>query len=248
MQTIVTQPSSEAAPTSSPKQPRDWFGYIFSAIVAIVITVAATWYQLYLTDKQATAAEVERSHAVRQSVISIIEEQALNGIRLEPERINRLIEQRRREQNITLTIPISDTVEQAEFNIQSSTYIGIDRKQQIKPVFDAFYAELAARTFQAFPQTTPNSAALNELAKQIQDGKTASALANLQKISDVYNLEVTQLTKKASPTIFEAIGSIFTQPWKLVLLLAAYAVLLFLAVVSRRRRKFREIRDRNGAF
>lgn len=89
---------------ATPKKQRDWFGYILTGIIGIVVTVVATWYQLYATDKQATAAEIERSRAVRQSVIAIVEEQALNGIKLEAERITRLIDQRRRDNNVSLPV------------------------------------------------------------------------------------------------------------------------------------------------
>ena len=105
------------------KPARDWFGYILSAIIGLVVTVAATWYQLNVSDKQAAAAEVEKARAVRQHVIAIVEEQALSGKKLEAERITRLIDQRRREQNVSLPVLTADVVEQAELNIASSTYL-----------------------------------------------------------------------------------------------------------------------------
>ncbi|MBC7377734.1 MAG: hypothetical protein H7346_09945, partial [Burkholderiaceae bacterium] len=116
----------------TPGKTRDWFGYILTAVVGILVTVVATWYQLYVSERQASAAELERARAVRQSVISIVEELGLNGKRLEVERIARLIDQRRREQNVSIPISTADVAQQAEFNITSSSYLSIDRKEQIK--------------------------------------------------------------------------------------------------------------------
>jgi len=234
----MSVPAIDTSNASTPKTPRDWFGYILTGIVGILVAVAATWYQLYATERQATAAEVERARAVRQSVISIVEEQSLNGIKLEAERINRLIDQRRREQSVSLQVSTADVVEQAEFNITSSTYIGVDRKEQIKPIFDAFYADLASRSFQSFPPGTPNVALLNELAKQIQEGKTAPALANLRRLQEL-NLEtVSELTKRSKPTFFEAFAEFIRQPTNIAMFVAAYALLLRVAFILRRRRRF----------
>ena len=219
------------------KKQRDWFGYVLTGLVGILVTVVATWYQLYATEKQATAAEIERARAVRQSVIAIVEEQALNGIKLEAERITRLLDQRRRDNYVSFPISTGDVVEQAEFNIASSTHLGIVRKEQIKPVFDVFYADMASRSFQAFPPGTTNASLLNELAKQIQDGKTAPALANLRRLQELNFETVSQLTKKAKPTVIEAFEAIITQPHNLILLAFMYLLLVWSFVTFRRRRR-----------
>lgn len=222
---------------SPEKKSRDWFGYILTGVIGIVVTVAATWYQLYVTDRQVTAAEVERARAVRQSVISIVEEQALNGKRLDVERITRLIDQRRRDQSVSTPMPTADVVEQAEFNIMSSTYLSVERKEQIKPIFEAFYADIASKTFQAFPQGAANSALLNEMAKQIQDGKNAAALANLKRLAEVHQAELAQYIKRSKPSIFEVLEQFFAQPWKLAVIVAAYLALVQLMLVVLRRRR-----------
>jgi hypothetical protein len=219
--------------------PRDWFGYVLTAIIGIVVTVAATWYQLYVSDRQATAAELERAKAVRQSVIAIVEEQALSGKKLEPQRLNRLVEQRRREQNVTTAAPTSDVVEQAEFNISSSPYLSVDRKEEIKPIFDAFYLEMAARSFQVFPPETPNSDLLNELAKQIQEGKSTAALATLKRVQEIQSEALLQLKKKARPTALDAFIEFFGRPFNIVLFVSTYVFLLFVATKYRRGLLFR---------
>ena len=166
-----------------------------------------------------------------------MEEQALNNIKLEAERISRLIEQRRRENNVSMSVSTADVVEQAEFNITSSTYLGIARKEQIKPTFDIFYSDLASRSFQAFPSTTPNVQLLNELAKQIQDGKTAPALANLRRVQELNAEALSQLTRKARPSFPKAIFEFKSRPLNILISLAVYIVLLMSAIGFRRRRR-----------
>lgn len=220
------------------KPTRDWFGYILTAVIGVLVAVAATWYQLYASERQATAAEFERSHAVRQSVISIVEEQALSGKKLEAERINRLIDQRRREQSVSIPVSTADVVQQAEFNIASSTYLSVERKEQIKPIFDSFYADLASRSFTVFVPTTPNAEMLNKLAKQIQEGKTADALASLRRLQELHSEDVAKVAQKAKPSVSDAFIAFFTKPLNAVLFLAAYAALIRVGYVIRRKRKF----------
>lgn len=231
-------PATTANP-SEKKYQRDWFGYVLTAVIGIVVTVVATWYQLSATEREATAAEIERAKSVRQSVINIVEEQALNGIKLEADRISRLIDQRRREQKVSLPIPTTDVVEQAEFNIASSTHLSVERKDQIKSVFDALYADVASRSFQNFPETEPNSALLNELAKQIQEGKTAPALGNLRRLHEINLESVERLSKKAKPGFFEALQRFFSDPISLIVFIVVYVVLVRLVFMLRDRRKYR---------
>ena len=229
-----TLPSTEVTES---KPTRDWFGYILSAIIGLVVTVAATWYQLNVSDKQSAAAEVEKARAVRQHVIAIVEEQALSGKKLEAERITRLIDQRRREHNVSLPVLTADVVEQAELNIASSTYLDVERKEQIKPTFNAFYSDLAARSFKAFPPDTANVELLNELAKQIQDGKTAEALANLRRLQQLHFETTTQLARKNSPTVFDALTEFFTKPLNLLLFALVYTLALIVMLAVKRRRR-----------
>jgi hypothetical protein len=226
-------------PEEKKSTPRDWFGYVLTGVIGIVVTIAATWYQLNVSDRQTTAAELERAKAVRQSVIAIVEEQALSGKKLEPQRLNRLVEQRRREQNVMTVAATSDVVEQAEFNISSSPYLSVDRKEEIKPIFDAFYLEMAARSFQVFPPETPNSDLLNELAKQIQEGKSTAALATLKRVQEIQSEALLQLKKKARPTVFDALMEFFGRPLNIALFVLTYLLLLFVAAKYRKSLLFR---------
>jgi len=74
-----------------------------------------TWYQAYASQKEFAAAELERAKSIKQSAIAIVEEQVLNAKKLELDRLARLIDQRRRDEKISVPITASEVVEQAEF-------------------------------------------------------------------------------------------------------------------------------------
>ena len=140
-----------------------------------------------------------------------------------------------------MSIPVltADVVEQAEFNIASSTYLDVERKEQIKPIFDSFHSDLAARSFKVFSPGTPNMELLNQLAKQIQEGKTAEALANVQRIQELHSEELAQLVKRTRPSILDAFIAFFTKPLNLALFILVYAVALMgLITIKRRRRPY----------
>jgi len=227
----------QSAGTKSKPVRRDWFGYIVGGIIGLVITIGATWYQMAASQREASAAEYERARAVRQSVIAIFEEQALNGKRLEPDRLSRLIDQRRRDQSLTLAVPFADVVEQAEFNILSSPYLPIDRKEQIKPIFEAFFADLAARSYQAVPDSVPNATQWNELAKQIQEAKPAAALATMRRLQEIEAESQRDLQKYKGPTFAQSMIEFFRNPINFLAFSGTYAALFASAFWVRRRRR-----------
>jgi len=238
MKQVATIAAQEA-----PERKRDWFGYLVTGVVGVVITVLATWYQISVAEEQVASAEKERWRSVRQSVIAIVEDQALNGKGLEHDRITRLIDQRRREQGVTSAVPVVDVVQQAEYNIFSSTYLGITRKDEIKLLFDAFYLDLASRSFEVFPSTAPNADLLNQLAKQIQEGQNVPALATLRQVQEIHQGTVDKLSREAKPSLFEAFREVFGSPFNVAFLGAVYVsiLLLFFKIQKRRRERMSDI-------
>ena len=226
------------------KQKRDWFGYIFTTVAGILATLVVAWYQLYATQRDAAAAELERARSVRQVAVAIVEEHALNGKRLEVDRLARLIDQRRRDELISLPIPVNEVVELAEFSISSSRHLSVERKEEMKPVFDAFYTEQRARAFQPSEGSFPSASLLNEVAKKIQDGKPADALATLKRLDELQRRDLAEAQKKAKPSVIEAVLDLFSSPTKAALfavIISAYFWLVFRALrIVRRRRYDRE--------
>lgn len=222
----------DAAPNAlatTQKKSRDWFGYIFTTVIGIAATIVVAWYQLYAAQNDAAAAELERARAVKQSAVAIVEEQALNGKKLEVERLTRLIDQRRRDERVSLPISATEVVEQAEFNITSSHHLSIEKKDEIKPTFDSFYADVNARSFQPFATKTNNSELLNQLAKKIQEGRTAEALPLLKRIDESYAKELAEAKRRPSIGLFDALSEIFSSPAKTAFVVIATAVYVFFA-------------------
>lgn len=239
----ANSPAVNPAPT---KNHRDWFGYLFTTVIGIGATVFVAWYQLYATQKEVAAAELERARSVKQSAVAIVEEQVLNGKRLEPTRLARLIDQRRRDENISLPISVSEVVEQAEFNIASSHHLSVDKKEDIKPMFDGFYSDLSARTFSTFQSGTADADLLNDLAKKIQDGKSPEALAALKRLEESHLKELSEISKRTNPNILEAFREISSSPTKMFMLLMGYVVLLFVVIRFRRNRALNRTKRRRA--
>jgi hypothetical protein len=233
MQAIPNSTSSE--PTQL-KAPRDWFGYFFTIVAGLLITVLGTWYQLYTTQRDAAAAEFEKARATKQIAVSIVEEHVLNNKKIELDRLARLIDQRRKEENISIPIPVEEVVEQAEFSIANSRHLSIQKKEEVKPIFDSFYADLRARLFQ--PNTTSlDSQApilINEIAKNIQSGKPSEALNRLSDLSETYKLEIAKAKSSNRPNVLDAIRSLLSSPTRLATAILVLIVYLFAVIKLRR--------------
>ena len=241
-----TEIAKEAEPPMTEKKSRDWFGYTFTTVVGILATVIVAWYQLYAAQNEAAAAELERARAVKQSAVAIVEEQALNGKRLEVERLTRLVDQRRRDERVSIPITASEIVEQAEFNIASSHHLSVEKKDEIKPIFDAFYTEINARSFQPFSGKTTNAELLNQLAKKIQEGKSSEALPLLKRLDESYSKELAESKRRPSLNFFDAVSEVFSSPIKTAFFLVFFVVYLIGATkvlnhYMRRRRLLRPL-------
>lgn len=208
------------------KRPRDWFGYILTTFAGIAIAITVAWYQLYATERDAAAAETERVRSVRQVAVAIVEEHVLNGKKLEGDRLARLIDQRRRDESISVPIPVDEIVELAEFSISSSRHLSVERKEEMKPIFDAFYLEQKARTFVPAEGQLPSTQLLNEVAKWIQQGRSNDALEALTRLETAQRAELMEASRRARPTLLEAVGQIVKSPSKMAIF-AVFTVAYF---------------------
>ena len=235
---------------NSPKK-RDWFGYIFTTVIGIIATILVAWYQTYLTQKEGLAAEMERTKAVKQTIVSIIEDRVLNNKNIEVERLTRIIDQKRHDELISMPIALTDAVTQAEYNIENSRYLSLDKKDEIKKVFDVFYDEMKSRSYKPFPSNNPSSEILNEIAKDIQNGKSTEALSALQRLDESYSKERAERQKFVILNIFEGLNQIFSSPIKISLLIGGFILYMVLVTlmthVIRRRRIYRIYQETRSA-
>lgn len=219
------------------KSKSQWLSLVIATLLGIAATIGVGWYQLSKAEKQAYLAEQERAKNVQESLITIVEEHILNSKPIDIGRLTRLIDQRRREQKIKTIITISDIIEKAEFNILKSRYLSFDRKEEIKPIIDQLYAEQSKRKFHEFDSSVSNADLLNELAKNIQDQKTAKSLEFLKRLQEAHLKDLEKISpSKASRNINlilkEMFELILKNPVPLVFMLMAYA--FFLSLVDRK--------------
>lgn len=213
---------------------RQWLGLLVTTLIGIAATFSVGWFQLSRAEKQAALAEQERGRAIRQNLVSVVEEHVLNDKPIELARLARLIDQRRRDERFAGVITAAELIEQAEFNILSTRYLPFERKQALKPVFDGLYKEMSLSAFAPFPANTPNSSLLNELARQIQEGKSQVALDTLRRLHDAQRREVENARFGArSETLRDLFEQLAKDPLPFIFTFVIYVVLMGFFVRNR---------------
>lgn len=215
-----------AKPETNNKR-RPWIGLVVATLLGILATIGVGWYQLSKTEAQTALAEQERTLAVRTSLVSILEEHVLNDKPISLPRLARLIDQRRSAQQIVSPISLSDVIEEAEYNILKSAYLPFERKESLKSVFDALYDELGSREFIPYSQEAPNADLVNELAGQIQEGKSAEALSTLTRLQEAHEKLLAKKSAQDSQVgLDDFIRQVFSEPLLPLVVMVVYAALL----------------------
>ncbi len=225
------------------KARRQWVGLALTTALGVAATVAVGYYQLSRAVREAALAEQERSRNVKSNLVSIVEEHVLNDKPIDLPRLGRLVDQRRREERVGSPITLSEVLEQAEFNILNSRYLTFTRKQAMKPVFDSLYSELGTRAFAPFEPSTPNSDLFNELARKIQQGKTAEALQALKRVQEAHAKDVATIQRERP--LSDTIAWMLRDPIFLGFM-AIYSLFAFL-FTYRRSEVFRLLRNLIGS-
>lgn len=186
---------------------KDWFGYIFSAIVGLIITVVATWYQLRVAENQSITAELERARVVKASVVGVVERMALDGRPIDPNFVVRMIEQRKRDENVSSVIYLNEVIDGAEFNIASSHYLSAERKAEVAKLFSDYHADIVATSlresdllFEGNPETS-----FGHLAELIRQGKSSDALLVMGRLKDVYVVMSNEVRSLKSVSAWEVV-------------------------------------------
>jgi len=219
-----------------PERPkRNLLALVITTLIGVAATVGVGSYQLFRAEQEAVLAEQERARAVRQSLVSIVEEHVLNRKPISLAQLARLVDQRRRDERINATIALSDIIEQVEFNVLNTRYLPFERKEALRPVFNALYLELGTRTFAAYPPETRNAELLNDLARQIQEGKPAHALEALKRLQDAHvkDLEAGSASRRG-PAVKDVFRELIENPAPLVITFVAYIFLAWLLFRNRR--------------
>jgi hypothetical protein len=217
---------------SNDKRPgKDWFGYGLTLIGSAIVAIVIAWYQTSTAQRDAAEAELERVRAVKQSMASIVEELVLNLREIDLERLTRLVDQRRREEKISIPISASEVVELADYSISNSRHLSVTKKEEIKPYFDKFYKEVNSRAFKpAQGANAITSPLVNDIAKKIQEGKGGEALAILARLEESRQQELLDAQKRATPGFIDVLSKALSSPKQMAITILAFVV--YMALVS----------------
>ena len=202
---------------------RNWVSLVVTTLLGIGATVAVGWYQLAEAEKQAVLAEAEREKAVRQELVSIVEEHALNNEAIDLAMLGRLTDQRRREAQVDAIVTVAELVQKAEFNILDSRYLPFDRKQALSSLFAQIYSDLNSRSFAPYPLDTPKADLFNTLARQIQEGNSSEALQSLKGVQEAYAKDLLSAgDARRVLSLPDALSEIVKDPFPLMVTLGLY--------------------------
>jgi hypothetical protein len=192
---------------------RQWITRAIVALLGIIVTILATWYTIYRSEIQQANAEMERARNVKENLVSIIEEHIINQKLVDCLRIKRLIELRTRDENLITRITVRDLIEQAEYNVLSSRYLDLEKKENYKVIFDDIYRQMIPTDTTPY-EDIPNAILFNKLHRSIREQNTEESLELLTEYADylasIY--DSMSVSDKKILTNIDWIRTIITQP------------------------------------
>ena len=209
---------------------RDWIPTIVATIITIILTIAVTWYTIDRNEKQSILAEQERTNNVKNNLVTIIEEHILNYKILDINRINRLIENRIREEKLTSKIFVNDLFQQAEYNIFNSRYLDFNKKGEYKLIFDTIYQSIIPIDSTKF-STFKYASILNEIADKIERQQKKEAVELLVRLSQSYESDI--IPKRKDVAFSDIIKELGEKPLELTLFIALYVLFIYFFLFRR---------------
>ena len=94
-----------------------WISIAITTAIGVLATIAGTRFSIDRAEEVAITAELERARAVRDNFVAIVEERVINGKAVDTSRLTRLIDRRKKEQDVRTPISVREVVEAAEYNI-----------------------------------------------------------------------------------------------------------------------------------
>jgi preprotein translocase subunit YajC len=232
MKTIqqISEPTKTDNNSSSKLSVKDWIPTIVATIITIILTIAVAWYTVDRNEKQSILAEQERANNVKNNLVSIIEEHILNQKILDINRINRLIENRIKEEKVTSKIFVNDLFQQAEYNILNSRYLDFNKKGEYKLIFDTIYQTIIpidSTKFSSFKYAS----LLNEIADKIESQQKKEAIELLVRLSQSYESDI--LPKRKDVAFNDIIKELGEKPFELTLFIILYILFIYFFMFRR---------------
>jgi|GEM_PF-1892748 len=230
----VSKEEKEIAPK---KGKRGWLAPTVTTLIGVAVSLLVAWYQIDLNEEQALLAEIERSKGVKRELVLIVEEYIINEKALDISTLARLAEFRAKQERLLVTPTVSEIIESAEFNILKSQYLEFEKKEQFKSIFNNIYAELSLSSKFSYSGIFENS--VNDLYASIQKGNTKEASNKLNKLLVDFNSKIDEISAEKSIRKSASIEDIFRvildDPSKIIVIISAYAALLYIGMFYRRK-------------
>jgi len=233
----------EAETSSKPWKHSRWVVPVVLALLSIVVTIGVAWFQFSKLEEEMREAELEREKAVRSTVVSIVEEHILNEKELDISRLARLTEHLSREYTLRRSIPISELLEKAEFNILNSRYLDFEKKEKYKTVFNTIYKELPQVSTLRYDGR--HADLVNDLVSSLQAGQSQDTETKLNRVLQAFNSDIEHLAAQRKPetSIPNLLRSIKESPYAILFVVFVYllfGVYGYFQIQARRRRRERQ--------
>lgn len=221
---------------------RGWVVPTITTLIGVAVSLLVAWYQIALSEEQALQAEIERSKAVKNELIQIVEEHVINKKPLDVSRLARLSEFRAKQERLLLVPSVSEIVEGAEFNILKSQYLEFEKKELFKEIFNSIYSELSASSKINYTGIFENS--VNDLYSSIQSGNVNESSSKLNKLLSDFNTKIEELNAEKAirekKSIEEFLKIILDKPEIMIIAITLYAFTLYSVMFLRRKARRRK--------
>lgn len=225
-----------------------WFQTTISILIGILFTIGTTWYTIYINKAEAERSELERYNKVKDNLVSIIEEHIVNKDSIDIASLNRIINNRVKEESLYRKPEVIDLFSLAEYNIQNSKHLNFDKKIDYSRLLSNQIRKLKADTILNV-QNVRFPDEINSLNNNLSNINSEKGKESLIKLINKYEEEIKNLEEKKIKK--ESISDfLFKSPSKLLIIFSCYllAFVLYFYYIRNRRRKRILIRRRYEIF
>ena len=168
---------------------------IITTIISIVATVVVGWYTFQLTESRKAEALIEREIKVKSELVSLIEQNVINGTPLETIRLSRIIEAKKKEEDIEREFSPVELIKVSELNLLTSNHLSSEQKEVYKTLYDSIYGGfIASEDFLVTDTLIINNPDLvSNLIREINNGQNNEATSSLRLLLSTYNSEIERL-------------------------------------------------------
>lgn len=223
---------------STPKK-SSWLQTTISIIIGVLFTIGTTWYTIYINKEEAERSELERYNKVKENLVSIVEEHIVNKDSIDFISLNRIINNRIKEENLYKKPEIIDLLSLAEYNIQNSRHLSFEKKIEYSRILSKQFGKIKMDTTMLldkvrFPEEIKK---LNENLNNINSNNGKETLIELIKKyeNEISDLQESKIKKETLAEYF------FKSPSRIVIMLVIYTSIIMLYFYYKRIRQRRKL-------